>query len=370
MAPVVESDLAHLSERQDPRLLRAIDAVAPGTELREGLDNILHARTGGLIVVGETEDFAFMLSGGIRLDIDYSPAMLYQVAKMDGAILVNADGSKITWANVQMMPDPTIHSVETGTRHRTAERISKQVDALVIAISERRQVVSLYLDGAKYILQDIPAVLAKSNQALATLNKYRTRLDELSSRLTRAEFSGGVVLYDALAVLQRSELVSRMATEVERYVIELGTEGRLIEMQLEETMVGVASERQALMRDYVVEDTEENIQFMQEQLTSLSHQDVLDFGRLAELLGYDRKVNTLDLVTEPRGYRMLASVPRLPRLVVQKIVQRFGSVEAALRASDDELASVDGVGPSRAKEIREGVRRLQESVMADRFLNT
>jgi diadenylate cyclase len=345
MSPAVESDLAHLSERQDPRLLRAIDAVAPGTELREGIDNILHARTGGLIVVGETEDFAFMLSGGIKLDIDYTPAMLYQVAKMDGAILVNADGSKITWANVQMMPDPTIHSSETGTRHRTAERISKQVDALVIAISERREVVSLYLEGVKYILQDIPAVLAKSNQALATLTKYRTRLDELSSRLTRAEFVGGAVLYDALMVLQRSELVSRMATEV-------------------------ASERLALMRDYAVEDTEENVQFMLEELAALPHQDVLDFGRLAELLGYDRKVNTLDLATEPRGYRMLGHVPRLPRLVVQKIVMNFGSVEAALAASDEELAAVDGVGPARAKEIREGVRRLQESVMADRFLNT
>ncbi len=365
-----EGELHELSERQDPRLLRALDVVAPGGALREGIDSIVHARTGGLLVVSDLDDISHMLSGGLRLDVDYTPAMLYQVAKMDGAIVLNADGSKITWANVQMMPDPTIHSVETGTRHRTAERISKQVDALVIAISERREVVSLYLDGVKYILQDIPAVLAKSNQALATLNKYRTRLDELSSRLTRAEFSGGVVLYDALAVLQRSELVSRMATEVERYVIELGTEGRLIEMQLEETMVGVASERQALMRDYAVEDTEENIQFMLEELTGLSHQDVLDFGRLAELLGYDRKVNTLDLVTEPRGYRMLASVPRLPRLVVQKIVQRFGTVDEALRASDEELAAVDGVGPARAKEIREGVRRLQESVMADRFLNT
>ncbi|MBN8867985.1 MAG: DNA integrity scanning diadenylate cyclase DisA [Solirubrobacterales bacterium] len=370
MSPVGESDLAHLSERQDPRLLRAIDAVAPGTELREGIDNIVHARTGGLIVVGETEDFAFMLSGGIRLDIDYSPAMLYQVAKMDGAILINADGSKITWANVQMMPDPTIHSVETGTRHRTAERISKQVDALVIAISQRRDVVSLYLDGAKYILQDIPAVLAKSNQALATLNKYRTRLNEMASRLTRAEFGGSVVLYDALAVLQRSELVSRMATEVERYVVELGTEGRLIEMQLEETMIGVAADRLALMRDYAIEDTEENVQYMVEELASLTHQDVLDFGRLAELLGYDRKVNTLDLVTEPRGYRMLGQVPRLPRLVVQKIVQHFGSVEEILASTDDELAAIDGVGSARAKEIREGVRRLQETVMADRFLNT
>jgi len=370
MSPAFESDLAHLSERQDPRLLRAIDAVAPGTDLREGIDNIVHARTGGLIVVGETEDFAFMLSGGIRLYIDYTPAMLYQVAKMDGAILINAEATTISWANVQMMPDPTIHSSETGTRHRTAERISKQVDALVIAISQRREVVSLYLEGAKYILQDIPSVLAKSNQALATLNKYRSRLDELSQRLTRSEFNGNVVLYDALAVLQRSELVSRMAIEVERYIVELGTEGRLIEMQLEETMVGVNSDRSALIRDYSIEDTEESLQYVTEQLASLSHQDVLDFGRLAEILGYDRKVNTLDFPIEPRGYRLLGRVPRLPKLVVQKIVQQFGSLEEAMRSPDEELASVDGVGPSRAKDIREGVRRLQEAVLSDRFLNT
>jgi diadenylate cyclase len=244
------------------------------------------------------------------------------------------------------------------------------VDALVIAISQRRDVVSLYLDGIKYILQDIPTVLAKSNQALATLDKYRSRLDELSSRLTRGEFTGGVVLYDALAVLQRSELVSRMAVEVERYIVELGTEGRLIEMQLEETMVAVAADRTALIRDYCVDDTEESLDLVTEEIAGLSHQDVLDFGRLAEILGYDRKVNTLDFPIQPRGYRVIGQVPRLPRLVVQKIVREFGSLDSVLAADDDELAAVDGVGPARAKEIREGVRRLQESALSDQFLNT
>ena len=127
----------------------------------------------GLIVVGELDEISHLLSGGISLDIDYTPAMLYQVAKMDGAIVLNAEATKIAWANVQLMPDPTILSSETGTRHRTAERVSKQTDALVIAISQRREVVSLYVEGAKYILQDIPAVLAKANQGLATLEKYR-----------------------------------------------------------------------------------------------------------------------------------------------------------------------------------------------------
>ena len=252
-------DLQELEARQDPRLLRALDIVAPGTALREGIDNIVHSRTGGLIVIGDPEEVSFLFSGGINLDIDYTPALLYQVAKMDGAIVLNEQATKIVCANVQLMPDPTILSSETGTRHRTAERVSKQTDALVVAISERRDVVSLYLGGMKYILQDIPAVLAKANQGLATLDKYRARLDSVSTRLTRLEFEGGAVLYDVLSVLQRAELVTRMAVEVERYIVELGTEGRLIEMQLEETMVGVAADKSALIRDYSVEDTEENL---------------------------------------------------------------------------------------------------------------
>src|ERR1700733_14914340 len=283
--PSLSGDELHeLSERQDPRLLRALDVVAPGGALREGIDNIVHSRTGGLIVVGDLDDISHMLSGGIKLDVDSPPAMLYQVAKMDGAIVLNAEATNIAWANVQLMPDPTILSSETGTRHRTAERVSKQTDALVIAISQRRDVVSLYVEGTKYILQDIPAVLAKANQGLATLDKYRQRLDEVSTRLTVLEFEGRTVLHDALTVLQRAELVTRMGGEGERYIVELGTEGRLIEMQLEETMVGVAADKTALLRDYAVEDSEEGLAAMLQALSRLPHQDVLDFGRLAARL--------------------------------------------------------------------------------------
>jgi diadenylate cyclase len=268
------------------------------------------------------------------------------------------------------MPDPTIISGETGTRHRTAERVSKQTSALVIAVSQRRGVVSLYLEGATYSLQDIPAVLAKANQGLATLEKYRERLDELSTRLTMLEFQGGGVLYDALAVLQRAELVTRMAVEVERYIVELGTEGRLIEMQLEETMVGVASDKTALVRDYSVEDSEQNLAAVLESLARMPHQDVLDFGRLAELLGYDRKVNTLDFPVAPRGYRVLGHIPRIPKLVVQKIIQEFSGLEEILAASDADLEAVDGVGATRAKDIREGLRRLQEVDLVERYLQS
>src|ERR1044071_7338758 len=357
-------------ERQEPRLVKALEMVAPGTALREGIDNILHARTGGMIVVGDPEELAFLFSGGIKLDVDYTPALLYQVAKMDGAIALNANATKIAWANVQLSPAPTILSLETGTRHRTAERVSKQTDALVIAISQRREVVSLYVDGAKYILEDIPVVLAKANQALATLDKYRTRLDQVSTRLTALEFEGGATLHDVITVLQRSELVTRMAVEIERYIVELGTEGRLIEMQLEETMVGTAADKAALVHDYLAENDDEVFASALDTVGRLPHQDLLDFGRLAELLGYDRKVNTLDYPVSPRGFRILGRIPRLPKLVVAQIVNDFGGLDEMLAATDAELETVDGVGEIRAKDIREGLRRLQEINLVDRYLQT
>ena len=344
--------------------------VAPGTALRDGIDNVVDARTGALIVIGDVDEVSFLFSGGIKLEIDYSPSFLYELAKMDGAIALSSNATKIVHVNVQLTPDPTILTMETGTRHRTAERVSKQTDSMVVAVSERREVVSLYVDGMKYILEDIPVVLAKANQALATLDKYRSRLDQVSTRLTALEFEGGVTLHDVLTVLQRVELVTRMAVEIERYIVELGSEGRLIEMQLDETMVGVAADKAALVHDYLLEDTDDSFAVVLDQLARLPHQDLLDFGRLAELLGYDRKLNTLDYPVSPRGFRILGRIPRLPRLVVQRIVTEFGGLEELLAASDGELETVDGVGEIRAKDIREGLRRQQEINLVDRYLQT
>src|SRR2546429_5490820 len=267
------SDLQH---RQEPRLVKALEMVAPGSALREGLDHILHARTGALICIGDNDELSFLYSGGVRIDVDYTPALLYQVAKMDGAIILSSNATKISWANVQLMPDPTILSLETGTRHRTAERVSKQTGALVIAISQRRDVVSLYVEGSKYILEEIPIVLAKANQALATLEKYRSRLEQVSTRLTALEFEGGVTLHDVLTVLQRAELVTRMAVEIERYIVELGTEGRLIEMQLEETMVGVAADKSALLHDYLAESSDVAFAMALDGIVRVPHGDLLD----------------------------------------------------------------------------------------------
>ena len=348
-------------------MLKALDMVAPGTALREGVDNVINASTGGLIVIGDPDEISFMFSGGLKLDVDYTPQLLYQVAKMDGAIVLDSEARRIAWANVQLMPDPTIHSDETGTRHRTAERVSKQTKALVIAVSARRDVVSLYQEGMKYILQDIPTVLSKANQGLATLEKYRIRLDAVTNRLTTLEFAGAVTLHDVLVVLQRAELLLRTSYEVERYIIELGAEGRLIEMQLEETVVGVLPDRAALIRDYAADATENALDDTLAAFAHLQHSDLLDLGRLAELLGHDRKVNPHDLSVSPRGYRALGRIPRLPRLVGEKVIQELGSLEAILAASDATLSEIDGVGEARAVDIREGLDRLREVEIFDRY---
>ena len=365
LAPWDDSNAALV--HQDPTLLRALDMVAPGTALREGIDNVIHASTGALIVIGESEEISYLFSGGLKLDVDYTPALIYQVAKMDGAIVLDSEAKKIAWANVQLMPDPTIHSSETGTRHRTAERVSKQTKALVISVSSRRAVVTIYLDGRKYILQDIPTVLSKANQGLATLEKYRSRLDRVSARLTTVEMAGAASLHDVLTVLQRSELLVRTSNEVERYIIELGSEGRLIEMQLEETAVGVLTDRAALIRDYAVDDSEATLDAVLAEVAELPHQELLDIGRLAEVLGHDRKANPHDVHVSARGYRALGRIPRLPRLVGEKVIRRFGSLEEILAATDEELAEVDGVGEDRASDIREGLDRIREAEVFERY---
>jgi diadenylate cyclase len=348
-------------------MLKALDMVAPGTELREGVDNVINASTGGLIVIGDPEELSFMFSGGLKLDVEYTPQLLYQVAKMDGAIVLDPEAKRISWANLQLMPDPTIHSSETGTRHRTAERVSRQTNALVIAISARRGVVSLYKEGIKYILQDIPTVLSKANQGLATLEKYRARLDSVAGRLTALELTGSATLYDVLAVLQRAELLLRTSYEVERYIIELGVEGRLIEMQLEETMVGVLPDRAALIRDYGVDPSEAALDDTLAALSHMPQQELLDLGRLAEVLGHDRKANPHDLPVSARGYRALGRIPRLPRLVGEKVVQELGSLEAILAASESELTDIEGVGQARATDIREGLDRIREVDVFERY---
>jgi diadenylate cyclase len=354
--------------RRDQKLLAAIGRVAPGTELRQGIDDIIRARSGALIVIGEPAELEFMFSGGMRLDLAFSPQLLYELAKMDGAIILDSDLKRLAHANVQLMPDPAIPSAETGTRHRTAERVAKQTGALVISISQQRETVTLFMGERRYQLDAIAAVLAKTNQAVATVETYRQRLEQVLTRLTALEFQNAVMLDDVLVVLQRMELTTRMASEVERDYVELGSEGRLIRIRLEELMRDVPREKNSVIFDYQAEDGEENIEGALEGLGAMSYQQLLESEELAEGLGYPRTVNPLDYAVTPRGLRVLQQIPRLPEGVARRVVKKLESLDAILRASSRELEAVEGVGQARAREIREGLRRLQEHNLVDRYL--
>ncbi len=353
--------------RKDKTLLSALSQVAPGTPLRSGLDDIIRAGLGALIVIGEPNRLAFLFSGGIRLDQPFTPQLLYELAKMDGAIIVNADLTKLVYANVQLMPDPTIPSAETGTRHRTAERVSKQTDALVISISQQRETVTVFLGHQRYQLDAIADVLAKTNQALATLDTYRQRLQQVLTRLTALEFQNAVVLDDVLSVLQRAEMTTRMAEEIERDCVELGSEGRLIRMQLEELIGNVPHEKAAVVADYHADGGEEKTRGGLEALAAMAYQDLLEFELLA-VLGYPASVNPLDHSVAPRGYRVLSHIPRLTENVISRVVAKLEGLDAIVRASQRDLETVEGVGAVRAREIREGLRRLQEHNLVDRYL--
>jgi diadenylate cyclase len=354
--------------RRDPELLAAIAKVAPGTGLRDAVDDVIRSHEGALIVVGDPEKLSFLYSGGIRLDAPFRPQLLYELAKMDGAIIVDEAIKRLAWANVQLMPDPTIPSNETGTRHRAAERVAKQTGALVVSVSQQRETVTVFVGPARYQLDPVAEVLAKTNQAVGTLDTYRQRLEQVLTRLTALEFQNAVVLDDVLVVLQRAELTSRMAERITRDCTELGSEGRLIRLQLAELIGDVPRERDAIVRDYHVLGPGEEATGALAALAALSYQELLEFGRLAEVLGYERGVNPLDHSVAPRGYRILSHIPRLPEPLVLRVVAGLGSLDSVVRASQRELESVEGVGTVRAREIREGLRRLQEHNLVDRYL--
>jgi len=345
--------------RHDPRLLDSIARVAPGTRLREGIEHIIRSHEGALIVIGDPEALSFLYSGGIPLDLQFSAQFLYELAKMDGAVVVNESVSRLAYANVQLMPDPTIPSSETGTRHRTAERVAKQTDALMVAISQERETLTLFVGTHRYMLDPIPDVLARANQALAALEAYQRRLNKQLSRLTTLELSGAVMLEDVLGVVQRAEMSTRVADEIERNCLELGSEGRLIRLQLEELIRELPREKRSLVYDYHAAGGIEAKEAL-ERLSRLSFTELLEPEFLLQLLAYPRKIVPLDHRVEPRGYRVLSHAPRLTAGTARKLVTAFGGLDAILEASEEEFQKIDGIKPNRARKIKEALRRLKE----------
>ncbi len=339
-------------------LARALELVAPGTDLREAIDNVIRAHNGALIVLDNPEKLESLgiISGGMKVEVEFAPMRLYELAKMDGAIVVSPDISAIHYANVQLSPDPSFESEETGMRHLAAHRTAQQTGSLVVAVSERRRVVSLYQGSyGPHVLEDIGVVLTKANSAIATLEKFTRRLREEARGLTVHEYDGAVTLREVVGAVGTFEYSARIAEEIEAYVRELGSEGRLVEMQLEQAFHGVPEQYEALLRDYVAEEADYRV--VRRELKTLSAEQLSDSAQIARALGYSSAGRMEDLFIKPRGYRQLERLPRLPRRVAESLIREFGSLEEILGATEEELDEVEGVGQARARTIQRGLER-------------
>lgn len=350
---------------KDKELLSILKIMAPGTPLREGLENVLRAKTGGLIVLGDSEQVLDIVDGGFLINSDYTPTYIYELAKMDGAIVISSDIKKILYANTQLVPDSSIPTFETGTRHRTADRVARQTGAIVIAISQRRNIITIYKGNIKYILKDSSVILSKANQAVQTLEKYVSVLERVISNLNLLEFQDLATLFDVITAVQRTEMVMRIVGEIEKYICELGNEGRLITMQLNELVKSVEQDEVSLIRDYCQYNLDYNELYR--QIQNISSEELLELDILARILGYTN-IPLVDTLISPRGYRMLNKIPRIPAAVIENLIKRFKELKGIMEASYEQLDKVEGIGEARAKAIKTGLRRLREQIMVDKVI--
>lgn len=346
----------------DGKFVKTLKKLVPGTPLREGLENILRAKMGVLVLVGNNQPLLDVVDGGFALNCEYTPAGFYELGKMDGALILSSDLKHIIYANAQLVPDSKIPTTETGTRHRTAERVAKQTGGLVIAISQRRNLITMYLGDLRYTLKDITVSLSRANQALQTLEKYRKVLERSLTNLSALEFEDFVTLLDVAEIIIRVEQVSRIAMEIERHVIELGSEGRLVSMQLEELMKE-KDDMELLLKDYCFSSNQ--VQHVREQLATLPEESLEPYN-VCRILGYGATPNILDIPVVPRGYRVLRGIPRLPMTIVENLVTHFKTLHCIYNATIVELDDVEGIGEVRAKTIKDGLKRVREQALLDR----
>ncbi|MDN5790867.1 MAG: DNA integrity scanning diadenylate cyclase DisA [Micrococcales bacterium] len=356
-------------DKDDALLRAALAAVAPGTEFRDGLERILRGRTGALIVLGYDRVIESISSGGFHFDVHFSATRLRELCKMDGAVVLDRDANRILRAAIQLVPDPTIQTSESGTRHRTAERVAKQTGFPVISVSQSMGVVALYVGDKRHVVEGSPTTLSRANQALQTLERYKARLDEVTGTLSALEIEDLVTIRDVTAVLQRLEMVQRISAEIQDYVVELGADGRLLSLQLEELIGGLGNDRELVIRDYLpATKSDLTLGEALANLEGLGPAEMLDLAAGARAVGFSLVGDSLDAPVSPLGYRLLTKVPRLPPTIIERLVMHFDSLQRLLAAGIDDLMLIEGVGEGRARAVREGLSRLAESSILERYL--
>lgn len=351
-------------------IAKILKLIAPGTPIRDGLENILRAKTGGLLLITDNNDvIKEIVDGGFTINEDYTSAKLYELAKMDGAIVLSGDFKKILFANAQLIPSHQIPTLETGTRHRTAERTAKQTGELVISISQRRNIITIFKGNDRYILENADTVLNKANQAIQTLERYKKVFDNKLNILNEYEFNDIVTLQNVITVIQRAEMVMRIAEEIEENISELGIDGRLVKMQLEELLGDVENEELLIIKDYMVKKRKKvKAEDILENFSKLSYEDLNNENSIAKILGYDNFDNYDEIGVYTRGYRVLNKIPRMPNHIVENLVSSFKSFQHILAAEIENLDDVEGIGEIRARTIKQSLKRMQEQFVFDNIM--
>ena len=358
-----------MRKSKDDSTQELLRLIAPGTPIRDGIENILRAKTGALLLITDNNDvIKEIVDGGFTINEDYTSSKLYELAKMDGAIILSGDLKKILFANAQLIPSYQIPTVETGTRHRTAERTAKQTRELVISISQRRNIITVFKENYRYILEDTDAVLNKANQAIQTLEKYRKVYDSKLSILNEYEFNDIVTLDNVLTVIQRAEMVMKIVDEVQRAIYELGEEGRLLEMQLEELIGDLEEEELLIIKDYIASGKKKNSKEVLQAIQELSHDELMRPQLIARILGYEDFDNYDEVGVYTKGYRILNKIPRMPSSIVENLVKSFKSFQHILDADIPKLDEVEGIGEIRARTIKQSLKRMQEQFVFDNLM--
>ena len=349
-------------------LIEILKIVAPGTALRLGLENILKTKTGALIVIGDTKDVLDIVDGGFYINEEYSPSKLYELAKMDGAIVISSDLKKILYANAQLIPSQSIPTNETGTRHRTAERVAKQTGKMVISISQRRNIITIFKENIRYTIEETTKVLGKANQALQILERYRKVFDNKLNMLNEYEFNDIVTLDNVITCIQRAEMVMTVVDEVKRFIYELGEDGRLVRMQLEELIGDVEKEEILIIKDYIAAGKKKEPLKVLGEIKELENASVMEAQTVAKLLGYENFENYEEIAVYPKGYRVLNKIPKMPSNIIDNLIKAFKSFQHILLASTEALDGVEGIGEIRAKSIKQSLKRMQEQFVFDNIM--
>jgi diadenylate cyclase len=352
--------MAIIRHKEDA-LLHILKATAPGTPLRDAINNIVDLRRGGFLLIANEEKAKVVVRSGFELRTKLTPQRLVELSKMDRAIVLDEDLQTILYANAYLVPDPEIPSEETGTRHLTAEKVARQLGVAAIAVSASRGRVTVYYGPYKYLLQDIPTLTARANQALRILEQYRATFDDLSRELTALEFEGRVLPYHIANQIQTIVQMLAIQEEISGVFVELGEEKELMELQLDWLMLDVREAFVLVIRDFQANDR--NPDKIMAIIQQLSPDELLSTEKIMEALGYETKEDVLEEAIASRGYRVLSQIPRLPLSVIERLVEDFGELQNILDASEEELMEVKGVAEVRARAIRMGLQRLKRSLL-------